>query len=294
MEITYDYYRIFYYVAKYGSFSKAAEVLLRGQPNITKTINRLESQLGCRLFLRSNKGVRLTPEGEKLFHHAEIAFENLSKAEHEIISEQNLHGGLVSIAATEIALYGSLLPALTAFHRDYPSVRIRLANLNSPHAIDAVKNGVADFAVVTLHGKADGMLRTETIREFRELLCCKRGYLEDYQGDIFALPYISISRGSSSHQFFQEYFLSQGIRKEPDIEVATADQVVSLVRSGMGIGFVAEFLVEELIRGGEVEEIPLPVPPGKRRICLVEDGQRGMSLTAKALVKYLPERGESV
>lgn len=45
MEITYDYYRIFYYVAKYKSFSKAANVLGSNQPNITKFMNNLESQL---------------------------------------------------------------------------------------------------------------------------------------------------------------------------------------------------------------------------------------------------------
>lgn len=181
MDITYDYYRIFYYVARYGSFSRAAEALLRGQPNITKTINNLESQLGCKLFLRSNKGVTLTPEGVKLFHHAEIAFENLSKAEAEITSERNLDGGLISIATTEIGLYGSLLPALTAFHRDYPSVKFRLTNLNSPQSMEAVKNGVADFAVVTLHEKAASIYRIQPIRDFREYLCCKKEYLTNTQ-----------------------------------------------------------------------------------------------------------------
>ena len=64
MEITYDYYRIFYYAAKYKSFSKAAEILMSNQPNITHFMNNLENQLGCRLFIRSNRGVTLTREGE--------------------------------------------------------------------------------------------------------------------------------------------------------------------------------------------------------------------------------------
>ena len=63
MEITYDYYRIFYYAAKYKSFSKAAEILMSNQPNITHFMNNLENQLGCRLFIRSNRGVTLTREG---------------------------------------------------------------------------------------------------------------------------------------------------------------------------------------------------------------------------------------
>ena len=70
----YDYYRIFYYVAQYQSFTKAAEMLRNNQPNITRYINNLESELGCKLFIRSNRGVKLTPEGENLFEHVAIAF----------------------------------------------------------------------------------------------------------------------------------------------------------------------------------------------------------------------------
>ena len=287
MDVTYDYYRIFYYVARYGSFSRAAEVLLRGQPNITKTINNLEAQLGCKLFLRSNKGVNLTPEGEKLFHHVEIAFDNLSKAESEIISERNLDGGLISIATTEIGLYGSLLPALTRFNKDYPNVKLRLANLNSPQAMEAVKNGVADFAVVTLHEKADTIYRIRTIRDFREPLCCQKGYMDGYKGDVFSRPYISINRSSYTYKFYQDYLLSCGVHKEPDIEVATADQVLPLVRAGMGIGFISEFLAEDALQAGLIEEILLPEPPKNRSICLVEDKKRSLSLAASELIKYV-------
>ena len=48
-----DYYRIFYYVAQYKSFSKAAEVMGNNQPNITRCMNILENELGCKLFIRS-------------------------------------------------------------------------------------------------------------------------------------------------------------------------------------------------------------------------------------------------
>ncbi len=287
MDITYDYYRIFYYVAKYGSFSRAAEVLLRGQPNITKTINNLEAQLGCKLFLRSNRGVTLTPEGKKLFHHAQIAFENLSKAESEIITERNLEGGLISIATTEIGLYGSLLPALSAFNRDYPSVKIRLENLNSPKAMEAVKNGVADFAVVTLHDKADAIFRVQKIKDFKEVLCCQKGYMDGYEGGVFSRSYVSINRSSYTYLFFQEYLLSCGIHKEPDIEVATADQVLPLVTAGMGIGFISEFLADEALESGLIEEIRLPHPPRDRSICLVEDKKRSLNPAAKELARYI-------
>lgn len=66
MIINYDYYKIFYYVAKYKSFTQAANVLYNNQPNITRSIKNLERDLNCTLFIRNNRMVSLTPEGEKL------------------------------------------------------------------------------------------------------------------------------------------------------------------------------------------------------------------------------------
>lgn len=65
--ITFDYYRIFYFVAKYKSFTKAAEVLQNSQPNISRCMGNLEQELECKLFMRSNRGIILTPEGKKLY-----------------------------------------------------------------------------------------------------------------------------------------------------------------------------------------------------------------------------------
>lgn len=63
MYVDWEYYKIFYFVAKYRNFTKAARVLGSNQPNITHTMNKLEDQLHCVLFIRSNRGVTLTPEG---------------------------------------------------------------------------------------------------------------------------------------------------------------------------------------------------------------------------------------
>ena len=87
MEVTYDYYRIFYYAAKYKSFSQAATILMSNQPNVTRAIHNLESQLGCRLFIRSNRGAELTPEGERLYSHVAIAYDHLHAAELELENE---------------------------------------------------------------------------------------------------------------------------------------------------------------------------------------------------------------
>ena len=100
MFVSYDYYRIFYNVAKYGSFTAAAEALMGNQPNITRAVKNLESELGCTLFVRSNKGVRLTPEGEKLYARVAVAVENLQAAENELALDRSMESGIVSIGVT--------------------------------------------------------------------------------------------------------------------------------------------------------------------------------------------------
>ena len=118
--ITYDYYRIFYYVAQYKSFTKAARALHNNQPNITRCMNNLEQELKCTLFLRSNKGIALTPEGRQLYEHVALAFEQLSIGEEEIRQNGELEHGLVSIGASENALRLILLEKLELFREQYP------------------------------------------------------------------------------------------------------------------------------------------------------------------------------
>ena len=84
MDINFEYYKIFYYVAKYRNITKAAAALGSNQPNVTRIMKLLENQLGCRLFIREARGVSLTEEGERLFSHVEIAYDHLLSGEREI------------------------------------------------------------------------------------------------------------------------------------------------------------------------------------------------------------------
>lgn len=77
MDVNFEYYKIFYYVAKYNNFTRAARVLGNSQPNVTRAMNCLEQQLHCTLLVRTNRGVFLTTEGEKLYTHVAAAMEQL-------------------------------------------------------------------------------------------------------------------------------------------------------------------------------------------------------------------------
>lgn len=115
MDINFEYYKIFYYVAKYGNITKAATALGSNQPNVTRVMKLLEAQLHCRLFLREARGIRLTEEGELLYSHVEIAYRHLLNAQEEICGQDFQRGGTLEIGATETALHLFLLDTARDF-----------------------------------------------------------------------------------------------------------------------------------------------------------------------------------
>ena len=120
MSASFDYYRTFYYVAKYKNFTRAATMLLSSQPSVTRSIQNLESELGCRLFIRSRHGVTLPPEGEMLYRYVAPACERILRGEEELGLSLGLHGGAVSVGATETALHCLLLDRLALFQKEHP------------------------------------------------------------------------------------------------------------------------------------------------------------------------------
>ena len=149
MTINYDYYRIFYAVAQCRSFTRAAEVLKNNQPNITRCMKNLEQELGCKLFHRSNRGITLTPEGQRLYRRVAAAVEEIQLGEEEIRQDGSLESGTLSISASEAALHMVLLDKLSAFRVQYPGVHLRITNETTPQSIERLRNGESDFAVIT-------------------------------------------------------------------------------------------------------------------------------------------------
>lgn len=294
MDITYDYYRIFYYAAKYRSFSKAAAVLVSNQPNITRAMNNLENQLGCKLFVRSNRGVSLTVEGKKLFTHVKAAYHHLHSAELELLSDKSLDSGTVTISVTETALHLFLLPILSKFRKAYPGIRLCVFNYPTAESIKVVKDGVADFAVVTSPVVCERPLKSIPLRKFEDILVCgstknEVGDQAVHLKDLSDYPLISMKKGTATYDFFSEFYLKQGLPFEVDIEVATMDQILPMVLHDLGMGFLPREVVKSEIHHGKVKEIPLVEKPPEREICLIEGESISMGMAARKLKTMLCE-----
>ena len=237
MYVDWEYYKIFYYVAKYQNFTRAARVLGNNQPNITHAMNRLESQLNCVLFIRSNRGVTLTPEGEMLYSRIASAAVQIQDAEEELSASATLEHGTISISATETALNIYLSEKLRAFHNNFPGIRLRISNHSTPQAVQAVKNGEVDFAIVSTPAEVDPGLKMVELKSFYEVLVGGKTFtaLASQNLSLKELtnyPLISLSDESMTRSFYRQLFLDHDAELEHAYEVSrmTDETISSMVQ----------------------------------------------------------------
>ena len=288
MNVNLEYYRIFYYVAKYQNFTRAARAMGNSQPNITRAMNLLEQEIHCTLFIRTNRGVRLTPEGEKLYIRVSAAMEQLQTAEEELHESSGLEHGTISIGASETALNIYLLEKLRTFHMEYPGIRLKIYNHSTPQAVQAVKNGEIDFAVVSTPTDVETPLKKVDLYSFQEILVGGKTFMalgsqELSLAEVQNYPFICLGRETQTWKFYQQIFERHGLELMPDTEVATTDQILPMVKNELGMAFLPEAMAREAIEKGEIIKLSLRESVPQRSVCMVYDRQHPLSAAAKEL-----------
>ena len=291
MNITYDYYRIFYYVAKYGSFTKAAEIMGNSQPNITRSMNNLESQMGLKLFIRNKRGIILTPEGNRLYEHIKVAFYHISQAEEEVKNQSSLASGNIVIGVSEIALHEVLLPVLSEFYKKYPNIKVQITNQSTPNTLEALRMSQVQFALVTTPFEIKKPLKSIQIKEFDELLMASENFSELHNGvqtlkRIIEYPWISLLLGTATRTYHENFFVENSLEFEPQMSVATIDQVLPMIRAGLGIGFVPKNMMES---AEGMINVKLEKKPKRRNVCLVTDEEHPLSAASLVLIEEIKE-----
>ena len=292
MDINFEYYKIFYFAAKYGNITKAAAALGSSQPNVTRVIRQLESQLGRRLFIREPRGIRLTGDGERLYVHAEAACAHLFKAQEELGASDPEASGTIDIGATETALHLLFFSAMQGFRMIYPDIRIRVHNHSTPEILKRFASGELDFAAVTSPFEAPKACRCENMHDFFDILvggtqyrhlCSRRNSLKE----LLTFPWVGLGRGTVTYDLYRDFFAAHGAELELDMEAATSDLLLPLIRHNFGIGFVPERLARPLSSKKILIQIPLDCKTPLRSIKLLSENRHGKSRAADTFYRYL-------
>jgi DNA-binding transcriptional LysR family regulator len=130
-----------------GTVSAAAAQLHYGQPTISHHLRRLEAETGSVLLQRVGRGLRLTPDGDRLARRGEEILALLSRAEAELTASTSLQAGLVRLAAFPSAA-ATLVPAAIALLRErHPGLALNLIETEPPEASALLRAGSVDLAL---------------------------------------------------------------------------------------------------------------------------------------------------
>ena len=128
MDINFELYKVFYYVAVSLSFSEASKKLFISQSAVSQSIKTLERKLEQPLFIRSTKKVQLTPAGTLLLKHIEPAVNLIQRGENQLLDSGTLGFGQLHIGASDTICRYFLVPYLKQFHTLFPDVPIKVTN----------------------------------------------------------------------------------------------------------------------------------------------------------------------
>jgi DNA-binding transcriptional LysR family regulator len=135
-------------IAEEGSYAAASTRLIIAQPSLSQQISALEKELGCRLFERLPRGVRLTSAGREFFPDAQATVLSAQRARRAARAAAQLETGSLEIATVGSMAIGILPKALAQWHRIHPDVAVNVISYRHRDALEAaVASGVSDLAV---------------------------------------------------------------------------------------------------------------------------------------------------
>lgn len=273
-------YRSFAEVAREGSISAAAKNLFVTQPAVSADIKELEEELGTALFFRTNRGMKLTAEGQTLLDFVRKAFAFLESGEAALSDIAGMRRGVLRIGASDMTLRFYLLDILADFRREFPAVRLEVTNNPTPKTVEALRAGEIDFGVIS--GAADAFagdadLVTVPVREIRDIFVAAPSHPLTARKritpkELAEVPLILLEKATGTRRYLATL---PGYRElTADIELATSDLIVEFAKRGLAAASVVADFAEDALARGELVELDLAVPPPKRHFLAVY--RRGM------------------
>jgi LysR family transcriptional regulator, regulator for bpeEF and oprC len=255
--------------ARHGGFAAAARATGVAPSTLAKSVARLESSLGVKLFHRTTRQVRLTPDGERLFQRCQRVLSEVEDLQAEASGTRNAATGVLRIDSP--VFYGKrfLLPVLAELQDRHPTLRIDVQLTD--RMTDLVRDGV-DLAV-RFGALGDSTLVARRLDQQALLLCASTRYLRKrgtphrieelsaHDAIVFRLP----TSGRERPWQLRQRGAPLELQPQPKIRVNETEALVDAVKLDLGICQLPDMLVREELRRGEIVELlpscrPEPMP----------------------------------
>ncbi len=287
-----EYYKVFYYVAKYQSLTAAAEHLAVSQPAVSQSIKQLENAVGAKLFTRTSKGVRLTAEGELLAGYVVKGYEQIALGERKLAQMLDLELGELRIGASDMTLRFYLLPFLEQFHEKYPGIKVIVSNAPTPEILQYLQEGRIDFGVVSTPFEESSGIESVKVKEIEDIFIGGLKFISyknkmlDLQ-ELEKLPIISLEKKTSTRKFMDAFLGQNGVTMNPEFELATSDMIVQFTLRNMGVGSIMKEFAEDYLETGKLFALRFNKIIPKRYFCLVTDRKTPLSAAGRKLLDMI-------
>ena len=293
-----EYYKVYYYVVKCGSVTRAAEMLALSQPAVSQSLKQLESVLGIKLLKRTPRGIVPTAEGSLLFSYVEKGYGQFETGEKRLMQMRNLERGEITIGASDMTLQFFLLPYLERFHEKYPEIKVSVTNGPTPATMYLLREGKIDFGVVSGPLAAERGIGMVPVKKIKDIFVAGRAfsrYVEKTQPLklLEQLPLIMLDELTSTRKYVQRFLEEKDVHVNPEFELSTSNMIVQFALRNLGVGSVMyEFAAEEL-KKGTLAEIRFDVQLPQRDFVVVTDEKSPASLAAARLLEMIFEEQKS-
>lgn len=295
MNIDFELYRIFYVVANNQNITKASQELMISQPAVTKSIKNLEEQLGGTLFVRTKKGVNLTPEGKELYKYIKQAIEFINNGEHQFSSLKNLDTGSIRIGVSTTLTKTFLLPYLEKFHQLYPKIDIQIFTHLTSDLVEMMRNGSIDIIILNLpFNDTKNELNIIPCKEVQDCFIVSEHYKFLTQkkiplAELNNYPLILQAPKSNTRIFLDNFCLNHNVILKPNINIASYSLVVEFTKIGLGIGYATkDYIKKELANQDLFELKTIPSLP-KRQIGIAYSKHTIPNFSTQKLIEIIKQ-----
>ena len=292
MNVNFEYYRIFYVVAKYGNITKAADELMISQPAISKCIKHLEEQLGGQLFIRTKRGVVLTEEGKEFYKYIKNAIEYINNAESKFSEMIHLETGTIRIGSSTTLTKKFLIPFMETFHKKYPNIKIEIETHMSGELLNRLRQGLLDLVILNLPYHDDNDIELVKVKEIQDCFIVGETY-KDLVGkdltleDINNYPLVFQAHGSTTRRFLDDFAARHGIIFKPDLDLAGFSLVLEFTEIGFGIGYATVDYIQDELKSGKLFKINVSPSIPKREIGIAYSKRNIPSFCCKRLIEII-------
>jgi DNA-binding transcriptional LysR family regulator len=280
-------------LAEYGSFVAAAARLRVSQPALTRSIKRLEAQLGVQLFERSTRRVQITAAGREFAAVAERMLNDLGITVQSVREVAQEHRGLVVISCVMSVAGGELPAMIAAYQVDRPGVEIHVREGVYASILDDVRSGVADFGISYIDELPDFAVGTPLGRQtfyavvpVRHRLAARRSVS---LAELTEHPIVALPTESRTRRTIDAAAVTAGLQLRQRVVVNQIATLLALVAAGVGVGVVPGGAARGPVVGG-LRFIPLAEPRLVRRLGLITLREREPTPVAAGLMTLLRRR----